>query len=355
MKKIFIAFISVLTAVQAGAIVVSAVNTDKNIMQNDYLTLYVGQAQTNLGRYQLSANKGNLENSYDDSKNLMYENFYSSYTTVVVNGKTYRFGEGEPIAAPYYDGENNTCTTVQKFGNMEVTQTLHFADGMSTGHEDMLLITYSAKNTGTAETLFGIRIMLDSQLDKDDKCTLTVDNALLNFEKEYKDAVPQTWSVVSEDGNITAYGKVLTVPDSIEFADWSSLFDKKWNYQVDSSKNIEDSAAALVWNNTTLSVGETKEYSVYYGVKNKSADIVPVDDSSQPTNTSTPAESSPGEDTSKPVESSQYAETSKTASHPVFTGENRGFFASAAAALIISASAIAAFFGMKKKGGSYHE
>ena len=210
-KKIFMAVLGTLTAVQIGTVMVSAVNTDRNIMQNDYLNLYIGQDTDNFGRYQLSANKGDLENSLDDGKNLMYENFYSSYSTVVVNGKSYRFGEGETVTAPYYDSDRNVCITVQKFGDVEVTQTLKFADGMKTGHEDMLFIGYSAKNTGAEDVLLGFRIMIDSQLDKDDKCTLYVDSAMLDFEKEYKDSIPQQWSVVSSDGNITAYGKINTV------------------------------------------------------------------------------------------------------------------------------------------------
>ena len=58
MKKVLIALLSVMVAVHAGAISASAVNTDKSIMQNDYLTLYVGQDAHDLGRYQLSAFKG---------------------------------------------------------------------------------------------------------------------------------------------------------------------------------------------------------------------------------------------------------------------------------------------------------
>lgn len=404
LKKICIAMLSLIAAVQTGTIIstfdVSAANTDKNIMQNDYLTLYVGQDEDNLGRYQLSANKGNLENNNDDNKNLMYENFYSSYTTVVINGKAYRFGEGVTVTAPYYDSTNNCCTTVQKFGDVEITQTLKFADGMKTGHDDMLLVTYSAKNTGVKDVLFGIRIMLDSQLDKDDKCTLTVDDALLDFEKEYKSSIPQKWSVVSEDGNITAYGKINTIPDSIEFADWSSLFDKKWGYNVDSSKDIDDSAAALVWDNAALPIGETKEYSVYYGVKNPSSGVVPVDDNSSPADnptenskdtsnpenrasnpkdtsnpekTSTPTNSSNSANNSKPSGNSNSANTSTSANtsvsnggskssenssnenNSIFTGDDRGILIGASAAFLISLSAIAAFLSIKKKGESQDE
>ncbi|MDD6488330.1 MAG: hypothetical protein PUG48_00740 [Clostridia bacterium] len=366
MKKILVTLLASLTAFQLGMTTVSAINTDSNIMQNDYLTLYVGQDEDNICRYQISANKGNLKNDNDNGKNLMYENFYSSYTTVVVNGKEYRFGEGERVSAPTYNDEAKTCTAVQKFGDVEVTQTLSFADGMKTGHDDMLLVTYSAKNTGSKDVLFGIRIMLDSELDKDDKCVVKADDALLNFEKEYKDSIPQQWSVMSEDGEITAYGKILTQPDSIAFADWSSLFDKKWNYKVDGAAYINDSATALVWNNKTLSVGQAEEYSVYYGVKNKATE------NSNPTESSNPEENS---ETENPTESSAVENSTDNSvtenstdnsvtdnskensvtenSNSVFTGQDTTLLSTLIVALMASVSVIV--LALKKRGGSKHE
>lgn len=364
-KKIFMAVLGTLTAVQIGTVMVSAVNTDRNIMQNDYLNLYIGQDTDNFGRYQLSANKGDLENSLDDGKNLMYENFYSSYSTVVVNGKSYRFGEGETVTAPYYDSDRNVCITVQKFGDVEVTQTLKFADGMKTGHEDMLFIGYSAKNTGAEDVLLGFRIMIDSQLDKDDKCTLYVDSAMLDFEEEYKDSIPQQWSVVSSDGNITAYGKINTIPDSIIFADWSSLFDKKWDYRAESAKDINDCAAALVWNNQIISSKETNEYSVYYGVKNKSAETPPenseiseiseVSEISEISEVSKITEKSEISDVSKITENSQVSEHSEVShkGESIFTGDNGNILASAFIAFAAALTAV--FFTSKRKRGGKHD
>lgn len=246
-KKISIAIlVSILAVLQIATIGISALHTDKSFMENDYLKLYVGQDGHNLGRYQVSANKGNLDNDADDNKNLMYENFYSSYTTIAVNGKAYRFGEGESVAKPYYDRGKDACITVQKFGAVEVTQTLTFADGMETGHDDMLLVSYSAENTGSDSVLLGFRIMIDSQLDKDDRCKTKADNAPVAFEKKYSDSLPGTWQVASQDGAVTAYGKLSTMPDSVILANWSSLSDKKWNYIPDASKDISDAAAALV-------------------------------------------------------------------------------------------------------------
>lgn len=359
MRKILVTLLASLTAFQLGVTTVSAINTDNSIMQNDYLTLYVGQDEDNLCRYQLSANIGDLENKNDNGKNLMYENFYSSYTTVVVNGKEYRFGEGEDVSAPTYNYEAKTCTAVQKFGDVEVTQTLSFADGMKTGHDDMLLVTYSAKNTGNEDVLFGIRIMLDSELDEDDKCVVKADDALLNFEKEYKDSIPQQWSVMSENGDITAYGKILTQPDSVIFADWSSLFDKKWDYKVDGSEDINDSAAALVWNNKTLSSGQTEEYSVYYGVKNKASEDIKPDESSNPeenSETENPTESSVTENS----KDNSVAESSKDNSvtensNSVFTGQDTALLSTLLVALMASVSVIVLTLKKKRRGGSKHE
>ena len=330
-----------------GVSAVSAVNTDKSMMQNDYLTLYVDQ-DNDPGRYQLSANKGNLDNTGDDGQNLMYENFYSSYTTVVVNGKSYRFGNGQMVKAPYYDREQNVCVTVQQFGSVEITQTLSFADGMATGHDDMLKITYTAHNTEAEETLLGMRIMLDSQLNKDDLGTLTVDGAVLDFEKEYKEVMPEQWSVVSKDGSITVYGKVLTVPDSIVFADWSSLFDKKWQYRPDAAKDIQDSAAALVWNNSALSAGEDREFSVYYGVKNRKGVAAP-EDSSQPSVSSVPSGNS-----SQPSVTSS-ATVSAPAKETVGTGESSALLMGTAGTFLLSLSVLWLLKRTRRKGGSRHE
>lgn len=343
MKNLLTGLLSATIALSLSMITANAIHPDKDIMQNEYLTLYVGQSEDNCGRYQLTTEKGNLPNISDDKKSLTYENFYSSYTTVFVNGKTYCFGDGKTITAPYYDTAQDACITVQQFGETEVTQTLRFADGMQTGHRDMLLVCYSVQNLSQENVLFGLRIMIDSQLDKDDKGTLTADNALLNFEKFYSSAIPSVWSVVSANGTVTAYGKVDTVPDSLIFADWSSLYDTKWNYHADAAKDIEDSAAALVWENRTLTAGETQTFSVYYGVKNlPSAKPEGSDDSV--------VSDSPSQHSNSPQTStvSQLSVVLPDKETPV-TGDNGGLTTVAAVGAVISLPVIAAFSCMRRK------
>ena len=255
----------------------------------------------------------------------------------------------------YYDKESDSCITVQSFGDLEVTQTLSFADGMSTEHDDMLLVSYTLNNTGTDDVLSGIRIMIDSQLDKDDKGTLTVDTALLDFEKEYSNTIPSVWSVVSSDGMITAYGKVNTIPDSVVFADWSSLFDKKWDYHVNNSKDISDSAAALTWDNKTLQAGKKQEVSVYYGVKNlrdKTPDE-PVDTPDKPVETPD-TDDQPSEISSGDNKENNSPDNNAPGQDTPLTGEKGLFISSLIAALTLAAFAIAVFRS-GRKGGSRNE
>ncbi|MEE3451209.1 MAG: hypothetical protein VZR27_11060, partial [Acutalibacteraceae bacterium] len=153
--------------------------------------------------------------------------------------------------------------------------------------------------------------------------------------------------VVSSDGNITAYGKINTIPDSIIFADWSSLFDKKWDYRAESAKDINDCAAALVWNNQIISSKETNEYSVYYGVKNKSAETPPEN--------SEISEISEISEVSKITENSQVSEHSEVShkGESIFTGDNGNILASAFIAFAAALTAV--LFTSKRKRGGKHD
>ena len=314
MKRLFIYLLSAAMAGSLGILSAAAVHPDDSAMQNDYLTLYVGSDSYDLGRYQLAAHQGDLKNSQDDGQGLTYENFYSSYTTIVINGQARRFGEGETVSAPSYDADQKVCTTVQRFGNVEVTQRLRFADGLGTGHEDMLLISYIAKNLSDQDVLVGVRILLDSELGKDDGGTLYVDEEKLPFTRTYTkaDTLPQTWSVVSDNGEVTAVGKLVADPDKVIFANWNALYNAKWGNTLDSTDNITDSAAALVWDNQTLPAGQVKEYAVYYGVRNEASQDPQTSETSQTSQTSQTSETSQTSQTSQTSETSQTSQTSQT-------------------------------------------
>ncbi len=86
-------------------------------------------------------------NEESNDKKLTYSNFYSSYTTININGADYIYGEGEEIQKPVFDKETKSSISTQKFGDIEVTQFLRFVNGFTDKYNDMVEISYEIKNT----------------------------------------------------------------------------------------------------------------------------------------------------------------------------------------------------------------
>ncbi len=232
---------------------------------NDYLSLCVGTGENNRYRFRLSCKNGNLDTDHDDNKNVMYDNFYSSYTTIFLNNRTYRFGEGSD--SRIYS-ENNTIKAVQKFDNkIEVTQTLGFADGMKTGHYDMLYIHYNIKNICDEPVEAGVRVMMDIQEDDDDLSVISAGKDSVLKETDYRENIPELWQAGS--GDITVYGKTDTIPDTLLFANWDRLYNHKYEIESSLDEPLKDSAVAYIWETEKLDKQQDRNYGIYYGVKNK--------------------------------------------------------------------------------------
>ena len=122
---------------------------------------------------------------------------------------------------------------------------------------------------------------------------------------------------------------------------------------------INDCAAALVWNNQIISSKETNEYSVYYGVKNKSAETPPenseISEISEVSEISEISEVSEISDVSKITENSQVSEHSEVShkGESIFTGDNGNILASAFIAFAAALTAV--FFTSKRKRGGKHD
>ena len=197
------------------------------------------------------------------------------------------------------------------------------------------------------DVLVGVRILLDSELGKDDGGTLYVDEEKLPFTRTYTkaDTLPQTWSVVSDNGEVTAVGKLVADPDKVIFANWNALYNAKWGNTLDSTDNITDSAAALVWDNQTLPAGQVKEYAVYYGVRNEASQDPQTSETSQTSQTSQTSETSQTSQTSQQTSIIQPPDN-------VGTGDARPV---AGLIGLLLASFGGTILLQKKKGGREHE
>lgn len=260
-------------------------------LENDFIRLTVEQDKSQMEylRFCLDTNNGQTSTKDDDQKNLTYKNFYSGYTTLNINGENYVYGTGADTSEPKYDASKGTHTSSQKFGDVEVMQTLTFSEGFTKGYNDMLKISYKVLNADDDDKI-GVRILLDPMIEDDDDLKLYVNDIKVDNETEFHAPVPDVWKAdITADKNITAYGKNSGTefkPDSITFANWDSLYNEEWNTPFDGSKNIGDSGVAIKWDSVSAS---GKEFTSYYGIRN---DAVKKDDISGKTKVSSPDTSS---------------------------------------------------------------
>lgn len=245
-------------------------------ISNQYINLTIedDKNESEYCRFILSTNKGNLKNDKDDEKKLLYSNFYSSYTTININGKAYLFGRGEEVQSPTFNKDDNTVTAIQKFNDVEVKQTLKFTEGFTKNYEDMLEISYEVENKSEIDQTIGVRIMIDTFLGTDDRGIIEVDNKEFTGEVELsKDSIPEVWHIKSRnETDLIAYGRNIknssNPVDTIQFANWNKLFDNRWNYTVNEKDGNLDSAVAFIWNGKAINPKGKEKYTAYYGVKN---------------------------------------------------------------------------------------
>lgn len=240
-------------------------------LENDFIRLTVEQnsSQPEYLRFRLDTNNGQTSSKDDDNKNLTYKNFYSGYTTININGENYIYGEGTDTKEPVYDASTGSHTSAQKFGDVEIQQTLTFSEGFTKCFNDMLRISYKVLEADENDSI-GVRILLDPMLGNDDALKLSVNDIAIGNETSFIESVPDVWKAdIRADKNITAYGKNNTAPlkpDSLTLANWDMLYDEVWNTPYDTEKAISDSAAAVKWEPVKAA---EKEFVTYYGIKNE--------------------------------------------------------------------------------------
>ena len=253
-------------------------------LENDFIRLTVEQDKSQMEylRFCLDTNNGQTSTKDDDQKNLTYKNFYSGYTTLNINGENYVYGTGADTSEPKYDASKGTHTSSQKFGDVEVMQTLTFSEGFTKGYNDMLKISYKVLNADDGDKI-GVRILLDPMIEDDDDLKLYVNDIKVDNETEFHAPIPDVWKAdITADKNITAYGKNSGTefkPDSITFANWDSLYNEEWNTPFDGSKNIEIRSSRLLskdsfWNTENVTVYDSYICGEYLGWNSKNLTFV---------------------------------------------------------------------------------
>lgn len=278
--KLFL--VTALCFLLVGITLIIPVKVSASEITNGILLLKVqdNPEETNYASFMLS--------KADDESTLTYSQFFSSYTTVNINGVSYQYSDGK-VVTPAYVANDNSVVTVQDFNGVEITQRLLLTTGNSS-KEDMLLIHYSAKNTTTADVLISIKTVIDPTLSKKETDMIQFNGIAYNIEKNFIDQqISDDWCIKDSDNkNIVAYGMLdigLDMPNKFQIADWKNLYDCKGVYLTKNDSTIEDNAVAVIWENRTLVANEKIDLGTKYGLYSEE-DVIPT----VPTPTEKPTE-----------------------------------------------------------------
>ncbi len=286
-------------------------------ISNDYLNCTIEEDSDSLEylRFCLGTNIGNVITDADDNKSLLYNHFFTGYTTVSIAGKQYIYGTGTDIAAPYIDKDNKHISS-QRFGDIEVVQELSFDNGLTELYDDVLKVSYTVTNNGE-DMQTGIRILLDPMIDNDDSGFLEVNGVHITNESQFVgNNIPKTWSITCNKNSETqAYGKISDgrLPDQMIYADWSKLYDNRWDYSIDVNNNADDGAVAFLWNEQPLKSGENITYTICYGVKN----TIKLDESSFEESSADESSTEFSEDISKEISEQETSPVSEDTSSDI--------------------------------------
>ncbi len=249
-----------------------------NTLSNNYVEFAVDPAK---GRFTVGTVEGNPGISSDDHKIMLYGHNrpWSSYTTVHVNGSSYIYGDSGFKSSPHFDGNANYSET--QYGNITVQQIISIEKNSSTHRDDIVEIKYIAKNTGSSDVAFGLRIMLDTMLGNNDAAPFKIPGlGDLTTEKEFiGNAIPQYWQAFDSlnNPNVVSHGNFVSVPirpTKVQFTNWSHVYNTPWDYHVSEGSANGDSAVSIIWEKT-LRAGAQEEYISRYGLSELLQDLQP--------------------------------------------------------------------------------
>jgi hypothetical protein len=261
-------------------------------LANEFIRLRVNPGPQEAGRFAIDTTGGDPSRSADDNQVLIYGSRepWTSYTTVLVDGKPFVFGgaterragKSAPVGAvtqaPQVAGDTIVC--VSRFGEVEIKQDLGFVRSPTTRVKDTARIAYQITNRGNAAHKVGLRLVLDTMLGTNDGAPLRTGERAIDHATRLSGAeLPDFWQAfdslsqpaVIAQGTLRAPG--LTPPNRLEMVDWGTLADAPWDFPFPAGADFtrqgeaeQDTAVALYWEPATLAPGETRTYATLYGV-----------------------------------------------------------------------------------------
>ncbi len=255
-KKIIAVAMTAVMAVSATAVAVSAAE-----LQND--SLYFETTGTRFALRTVNSN------GTPDVK-LLYRgnNLVTSQNIVSVDGY-----KNAPFYTTYVSDDNTYVSSTAEINGVDLSETFSFSANSSNGEYNILKISVTATNNSDSTKKVGVRNFLDTYIDSDDYVPFRIAgygpiSSTTSFSGNNIPSSFQAFSSLTSTPIITRgfYDAGTGLPDTVNFTlyGWSNSITLHPSFTE--GEAFGDSAVDSIWDEANLEAGDSKTYTVYYGI-----------------------------------------------------------------------------------------
>ncbi len=255
------------------------------VLRNEYIKIYIDPTYS---RPYMETIKGDPNLKSDDRKSLLFKTEPpTSYLTVRIDGKNYKYFEGGKILQ---EPQNTGSSIVSEWEarGVRVKMEVRITEGPTTHRKDTAIFIFTVTNKDKKAHKVGLRLLLDTLLGRNDGAPFNVPGVgPLQHETEFKgDKVPFFWyayddlkkPTVRSQGTLRIEG--YPNPSKVIFANWKRMFYKPWDYKINPSKPKDfrnegvipfakgkaDTAVAIYWNEKKIQPQQSFSVATLYGL-----------------------------------------------------------------------------------------
>ena len=264
------------------------------VLSNEYIAVAVNTSPDGTGRIGVKVTGGDPYREGDEEQPLIYgfENPWTSYTTVRIDGKDYIFGGrtrrrsggtgefGVVASPPAFESDKDVISMSCRFGMIDVRQDVSVVESTTTMLPDTVKIQYTIINRDTVPHEVGLRAVIDTMLGENDGNPFRLGETAIETDTVFsREELPEFWQAFDTLRNPrviaqgTLKGREATPPDALYFTNWGTVADHHWHVPLVENRDFTragefelDSAAVYKWEPVVIPPAGIQTYVLYYGL-----------------------------------------------------------------------------------------
>lgn len=197
---------------------------------------------------------------------------------VSMDNKIYTMGDSSSFSQELVKNNDSSASLIWTSKQIRVTETFSLIKSLKSAFLDGMKISIIIENLSENPKQIGLSYLFDTYLGESSKVHFKTDTGLsISTETGYSSSFPNYFVSPSEKKSFSGLqcmlkGPGITLPDKVIFANWKRLKDNLWNFNVQNSRNfnllpysINDSAAALYYNQVSINKGKKREITIVLG------------------------------------------------------------------------------------------